>query len=64
MNFALFAITTLVWCSTWIAIAMQVGDVPLIVSVFYRFAIAALGRRLITLYPNSYCSEFNGGEKV
>ena len=41
MNLFLFATTILIWGSTWIAIALQVGDVPLIVSVFYRFAIAA-----------------------
>lgn len=40
-EFFLFTITILIWGSTWIAIALQVGDVPLIVSVFYRFAIAA-----------------------
>ncbi len=42
MNFMLFATTVLIWGSTWIAIAVQVGDFPLIVSVFYRFAIAAV----------------------
>ena len=41
MNAILFITTILIWGSTWIAISLQVGDVPLIVSVFYRFAIAA-----------------------
>ncbi len=41
MNLFLFVTTILIWGSTWIAISLQVGDVPLIVSVFYRFAIAA-----------------------
>ncbi len=41
MNLFLFITTILIWGSTWIAIALQVGDVPLIVSIFYRFAIAA-----------------------
>jgi len=41
MNLFLFITTILIWGSTWIAISLQVGDVPLIVSVFYRFAIAA-----------------------
>lgn len=41
MNLFLFVSTVLIWGSTWIAIALQVGDVPLIVSVFYRFAVAA-----------------------
>jgi drug/metabolite transporter (DMT)-like permease len=32
----------LIWGSTWIAIAWQVGPVPVLVSVFYRFASAAV----------------------
>lgn len=39
---ALFASTVLIWGTTWIAIAFQVGPVPVPVSVFYRFALAAL----------------------
>ncbi len=42
MNLFLFITTILIWGSTWIAISLQVGDVPLMVSVFYRFAIAAV----------------------
>ncbi len=42
MNILLFAATVLIWGSTWIAIAMQVGPVPVLVSVFYRFAVAAV----------------------
>ena len=38
-----FAITTLIWSSTWIVIRGQLGDVPTIWSVSYRFAAAALG---------------------
>ncbi|MBY5835468.1 DMT family transporter (plasmid) [Rhizobium leguminosarum] len=41
-NAALFIATVLIWGTTWIAIAMQVGPVPVLVSVFYRFAVAAL----------------------
>ncbi|RBP09132.1 EamA-like transporter family protein [Roseiarcus fermentans] len=41
-NAALFLATVLVWGATWIAIAMQVGPVPVLVSIFYRFVIAAL----------------------
>lgn len=41
MNFALYAITVLIWGTTWIAIALQLGDVPIPVSVFYRFGLAA-----------------------
>lgn len=40
MNLLLFATTVLIWGSTWIAIALQVGPVPVMVSVFYRFALA------------------------
>jgi drug/metabolite transporter (DMT)-like permease len=40
-NILLFAATVLIWGSTWIAIALQVGPVPVLVSVFYRFAAAA-----------------------
>jgi drug/metabolite transporter (DMT)-like permease len=39
---ALFGATVLIWGSTWIAIAMQVGPVPVLISVFYRFAVAGL----------------------
>ena len=37
-----FAATVLFWGATWIAIAFQVGPVPVLVSVFYRFALAGL----------------------
>lgn len=38
---ALFAIATLIWGSTWIAITFQLGAVEPEVSVVYRFALAA-----------------------
>lgn len=41
MNASLFGATVLIWGSTWIAIALQVGTVPVLVSVFYRFLVAA-----------------------
>lgn len=41
-NALLFAATVLIWGTTWIAIAWQVGPVPVLVSVFYRFGSAAL----------------------
>lgn len=41
-NFGLFAICTLIWGSTWIAITFQLGEVAPIVSVAYRFTIAAV----------------------
>lgn len=42
MNLLLFATTVLIWGSTWLAIAFQVGPVPVLVSVFYRFALAGV----------------------
>lgn len=36
----LFLSTVLIWGTTWIAIALQTGDIPVIVSIFYRFALA------------------------
>ena len=39
---ALFIVTVLIWGTTWFAVALQVGPVPALVSVFYRFALAAL----------------------
>lgn len=41
-TFVVFIVTVLIWGTTWLAVAMQVGPVPAIVSVFYRFALAAL----------------------
>ncbi|WP_286907601.1 EamA family transporter [Roseovarius sp.] len=42
MNATLFISTVLIWGTTWIAIAFQVGPVPVVVSVFYCFATAGL----------------------
>jgi len=39
---ALFAIATLIWGSTWLAITFQLGHVAPEASVTYRFALAAL----------------------
>ncbi|MGK7654958.1 DMT family transporter [Roseovarius sp. B08] len=38
----LFAVTVLIWGTSWIAIALQIGPVPVSVSVFYRIALAAI----------------------
>jgi drug/metabolite transporter (DMT)-like permease len=38
---ALFALTTLIWGSTWLMITFQLGVVPPEISVAYRFAAAA-----------------------
>lgn len=40
-NILLYLITVIIWGSTWFAIAFQLGDVPIEVSLLYRFAIAA-----------------------
>jgi drug/metabolite transporter (DMT)-like permease len=42
MNLALFASTVLIWGTTWFAIALQLGPVPVLTSIFYRFALAAV----------------------
>lgn len=42
MNISLFISSVLIWGTTWYAIALQLGDVPVIVSVFYRFALAGI----------------------
>ena len=39
---ALFVSTVLIWGTTWIAIALQLGEVPVMVSIFYRFALAGV----------------------
>jgi len=38
----LYAITTLIWGSTWLAITFQLGVVPPAVSIVWRFALSAL----------------------
>lgn len=40
VNALLFVTTVLIWGTTWIAMAAQVGDVPVMVSIFLRFALA------------------------
>ncbi len=41
-NAALFIVTVLIWGTSWIAIAWQIGPVPVTVSVFYRIVLAAI----------------------
>jgi len=41
MNTILYALTVLIWGTTWIAISFQLGVVPAPVSIAYRFWIAA-----------------------
>lgn len=42
LNIALYLSTTLIWGSTWLAIKLQLTQVPPILSVGYRFCLAAL----------------------
>jgi drug/metabolite transporter (DMT)-like permease len=41
-DLALYALSVLIWGSTWLAIKFQLGSVPPAVSVAWRFAVAAL----------------------
>lgn len=41
-SYALFAIASLIWGSTFFAITLELGEVPPAVSVVYRFALASL----------------------
>jgi drug/metabolite transporter (DMT)-like permease len=41
-NLILFSIPALIWGSTWLAITFQLGVVDPLVSVFYRFLLAAI----------------------
>lgn len=49
-NVILYVSTVLIWGSTWLAIEFQLGHVPVIASVAYRFAIAALLMWLFCLW--------------
>ena len=42
LNFVLYATATLIWGSTWLGIKLQLTQVPPILSVGYRFCLAAL----------------------
>jgi drug/metabolite transporter (DMT)-like permease len=41
-NIFLYAVTVIVWGSSWIAITFQIGEVPEQMSIAYRFFLAAL----------------------
>ena len=41
-NISLYLLTVLIWGSTWLAVEFQIGEVAPEVSIFYRYAIAAL----------------------
>lgn len=42
MNIFLYLMTVIVWGSTWFAITFQLGSIPIQLSIFYRFALAAI----------------------
>ncbi|QFU75608.1 DMT family transporter [Halioglobus maricola] len=42
MNAVLYLSTVFIFGTTWLAIYYQIGEVPVTVSVFYRFALAAI----------------------
>ena len=42
MNSLLYISTVLIWGTTWLAIYFQLGEIPLLLSVFYRFALATV----------------------
>ena len=42
MNAALYVLTVAIWGTTWIALKLQLGVVPIPWSIAYRFALAAL----------------------
>lgn len=41
-NLILFAVPSLIWGSTWLAIKFQLGEVDPIISIFYRFLLSAM----------------------
>lgn len=47
MNAFLYIGTILIWGTTWLAIAFQVGEVAVEVSAFYRFSLAAIFQVII-----------------
>lgn len=42
MNLILYLSTVFIWGTTWLAIHFQIGATPVLLSIFYRFAIAGL----------------------
>lgn len=41
-NLALYIMTVLIWGTTWIAIEFQLGDIHVLLSIAYRFGLAAI----------------------
>ncbi|MGF1720722.1 DMT family transporter [Vibrio kyushuensis] len=53
MNAILYTVTVLIWGSTWLAIAYQLGDTPVVVSVGWRFAVASIALFVILIVRNA-----------
>ncbi|MEZ8143798.1 hypothetical protein A1OO_17065 [Enterovibrio norvegicus FF-33] len=53
MNAILYAVTVFIWGSTWLAIAYQIGDTPVVVSVGWRFGLASLALFFILIARNA-----------
>jgi drug/metabolite transporter (DMT)-like permease len=52
MNFLLYATATLIWGSTWLGIKLQLTQVPPVLSVGYRFCLAAFILLIYCLITN------------
>ncbi|MFY8274535.1 DMT family transporter [Pseudoalteromonas sp. SSDWG2] len=62
-NALLYFFTVLIWGSTWLAIEFQLGDIDVQVSLFLRFAIAALimwAFVLVKRLPMKYSAQDHG----
>ncbi|MGF1769782.1 DMT family transporter [Enterovibrio makurazakiensis] len=53
MNALLYAVTVFIWGSTWLAIAYQIGDTPVVVSVGWRFGLASITLFIILIARNA-----------
>ena len=42
INIFLYTSVVCIWGTTWIALLGQAGEVPIVLSVFYRFALASI----------------------
>jgi len=52
LNFILYAAAALIWGSTWLGIKLQLAQVPPILSVGYRFCLAALILAVYCVFRN------------
>ena len=59
-----FLLITLIWSSTWIVIKGQLGIVPPVWSVSYRFLIAGGAMLAIARFGGTRLAEAAGGERL